>query len=410
MPQPEELVVHLDNPAHGGTVISRVDGQVMFISGGLPGERDVRVQLDPPKNSKAKKGFRTGRAVHIGTPSSHRVPARCHAARLGAGCCDVDFVDATGSLELKRSVVLDQLSRIGRIRLDESRVNSVSLNPDTGWRTRVRLGVNLDGQAGLRKKSSREIVPLADATCPQWAEGLVDGLAEKSFTPGAEIAVAMGDDGNRGVVELTGSRRSRRRAVVAGQASIQHTVKADRPVTWQLPSDAFWQGHRAAPQFYTDWIRQHIPQGDGVGWDLYGGAGVFASALSDRVNAVDCVDIESASTHAGRQALATAGIENVRFFAGDVAKSIDALRTHDGLHAVVLDPPRTGASADVIAQVASAGPQHVVHIGCDPATASRDLAAWVEAGYQIEQLTVVDAFALTHHVEMLVYLMPRNDG
>ena len=397
----EEVTVNLANPAHGGSVIGRVDGQVVFVTGGLPGESDVRVALDPASASKSKRSFRTGSAVSVGQPSLHRIEGQCPAAAAGAGCCDLDFVDAEGSIDFKREVVTDQLRRIGRIELSEDRVDTHVLQPTQGWRTRVRLGVNENGRAGLRKKNSHEIVEISVATCAQWAPGLVEGLSEHEFTPNAEVAVALGDDGTRSVVELTGSRNQPHREVVLGDPTIVHQVG---DVAWSLPADAFWQGHRAAPEFYSSWIQKHVPAGEGVAWDLYGGAGVFAVALADRVDAVDSVDVGSESTDAGKAAMTLANIDNVRFVSGDVARQLDALRSHEGLHAVVLDPPRTGAGKNVVRRIAQSRPQHVVHVGCDPATAARDLAEWVANGYQIDALTVVDAFPLTHHVEMLVAL------
>lgn len=406
----ETVELDLDNPAHGGTVIGRIDGQVAFISGGLPGEKGVTVALAPQKTSKSKKGFRTGHVLSVEEPSPHRVPSQCPASALGGGCCDLDFVDAAGSLEYKQAVVVDQLRRIGKIELGDSiQVDAVSLIPTTGWRTRARLGVDEKGRAGVRRKASREVVPLAEAQCAQWAEGLVAGLKEQRFAPGSEIAVALGDNGERSVVELTGNRHRRRAKVLEGTGTVPHGLASAPGVVWEVQPQGFWQGHKAAPDFYAEWIGEVIPAGEGTAWDLYGGAGVFSAGLSQRADLVDCVDIASVASTQGAEALAAAGIDNVRFVDGDVAKSLDALRLKGGLHAVVIDPPRTGAGVDTITRVASFAPSHVVHVGCDPATASRDLAAWISAGYRIARLTVVDAFPLTHHVEVLAYLTPEEN-
>ena len=87
----------------------------------------------------------------------------------------------------------------------------------------------------------------------------------------------------------------------------------------------------------------------------------------------------------------------MRFVAGDVASHIAELRGGRGLVAVVLDPPRTGAGDRVLEEVAAHRPAHVLHIGCDPATAARDAA------------TLVDAFGLTHHVEVLSHYVRATE-
>lgn len=445
----EEVVIDLAGPANGGTVIGRLDGQIVFVRGGLPGEKDVTVALDPAQNSKSKKGFRNGEAVAIGQPSAHRVAPVCPAAQAGAGCCDLDFVDAAGSLDYKKQVVLDQLARVGKIdaeALQEVTVNAESLQPFAGSRTRVRLAVDGEGNVGQRARGSHQVVPVENP-CAQWSEALRKGLAEEieqlraagKLVPNSEIAVAVADDGTRKMVQLQGKPSDLRVEAFgsfggdptggAGELpTVSRTVHfgagLDREfdVRWESQVQDFWQAHRAAPEFYSAWIARHIPpvaQGQkaeaakpkqSIAWDLYGGAGVFSAPLSRKADRVVCVDVAGSASEAGARALAAAGIDNVEFVGGDVAGQVPQLPRGGSLHAVVLDPPRTGAGTQTVADIAKARPRHVVHVGCDPATAARDLAAWIDNGYAIKELCVVDAFGLNHHVELLAYLVPDRRG
>lgn len=426
--------VDILGPAHGGAGVARVDGQVVFVRGALPGEKGVPVHID---DGKAGKRFLTATVTDaraIGEASPHRVPALCPAAAAGAGCCDLDFVDQEGSLAVKRRVVAEQFQRIGGIDLntasDGKAPECVSADPFTGYRTRVRLGVEPDGRAGLRRRSSAAVIPLNGpdgpdspaVQCAQWAPDLAEGLstelAAHSLTPGAEVCVALGDDGARSIVEVPplprpqrsrqrGRARGRRhdtvqRRVLSGTGDVVRTVGGR---SWHVPAEAFWQAHRAAAGMYSGWVTAHTPVDSELAWDLYGGAGVFAAALCDAAPgvAVDCVDIASPATAAGRDTLAD---RDVRFVNGDVAGRVDTLRgAAPGAtppSVVVLDPPRTGAGRKVIETVATRGPATVLHIGCDPATAARDAAVFAEHGYRPDSVTVVDAFGLTHHVEVLV--------
>lgn len=445
----EEVVIDLAGPANGGTVIGRLDGQIVFVRGGLPGEKDVTVALDPARNSKSKKGFRNGEAVAIGQPSPHRVAPVCPAARAGAGCCDLDFVDAAGALDYKKQVVLDQLARVGKIdaeALQTVTINTESLQPFEGSRTRVRLAVDREGNVGQRARGSHQVVPV-EHPCAQWSEALREGLAEEieqlreagSLVPNSEIAVAVADDGTRKMVQVQGKSSDVRVEAIGssdgastGSAGELPTVSRtvhfgsglDREfdVQWESQVQDFWQAHHAAPEFYSAWIARHIPpvaQGEksqganpkqSIAWDLYGGAGVFSAALSRKVDRVVCVDVAGSASVAGAQALAAAGIDNVEFVGGDVARQVPQLPRGGSVHAVVLDPPRTGAGTQTVADIAKARPRHVVHVGCDPATAARDLAAWIDNGYAIKELCVVDAFGLNHHVELLAYLVPNRSG
>lgn len=531
----DTAVVNIEGPAHGGSVVARHNGRVVFVRGALPGEKDVKITFDPlparTRRADQEPRFRRAVSTDVGIPSPHRVPQQCPAALRGAGCCDLDFVDAQGSLAFKRAVVADQLRRIGRIDVrtpdtdsagehgsdgadsgtEKPLVEAHSLAPYTGYRTRVRLGVGEDGRAGLRHRQSHRIVAADEDGCAQWSPALRHAIAEhivragRRFTPGNEVLVAVGDapvgHSDRGTphdsaddadsatpaastphtgssvqagdapdaafsiweVPATrptggrdrhrhGARRHGNRASgrpsgrlerhVAGSAEVSYRVGETR---WNVRPQAFWQAHAAAPQYYADLLRDMLgspvspsllrgtepgvdvhtePPTESSAWDLYGGAGVFASVLRDYATAVDCVDTGSATTSAGREAFDVAaatvpshagtdssGVSasaDVRFVDGDVASSLPALRTRGGLRAVVLDPPRTGAGIDVVAEVASYAPEHVVHIGCDPATAARDLAAWVKSGYRVNRLVAVDAFGLTHHVELVAHLVPSR--
>lgn len=430
----EEVVIDLAGPANGGTVIGRLDGQIVFVRGGLPGEKDVTVALDPARNSKSKKGFRNGEAVAIGQPSAHRVAPVCPAAQAGAGCCDLDFVDAAGSLDYKKQVVLDQLARVGKIdaeALQEVTVNAESLQPFAGSRTRVRLAVDGEGNVGQRARGSHQVVPVENP-CAQWSEALRKGLAEEieqlraagKLVFNSEIAVAVADDGTRKMVQLRGKATDGAGEIPTVSRTVHFGAGLDREfdVRWESQVQDFWQAHRAAPEFYSAWIARHIPpvaQGEktqgakpkqSIAWDLYGGAGVFSAALSRKADRVICVDVAGSASEAGARALAAAGIDNVEFVGGDVAGLVPQLPSGGSVHAVVLDPPRTGAGTQTVADIAKARPRHVVHVGCDPATAARDLAAWIDNGYAIKELCVVDAFGLNHHVELLAYLVPDRRG
>lgn len=198
------------------------------------GDKDVTVELDPPSSSSSKRSFRTGRALRIGTPSLHRVVPQCPAAAAGAGCCDLDFLDAEGSLEFKKSVVLDQFERIGKISLAERLVTSHSLEPFQGWRTRARLAVDSEGNVGIRKKNSHDVVPVTATTvCAQWDTALVAGLPEQieklqshgMIRANTELAIAVGTDGQRSVVELSGNRRHRKTKPLVGMGQLlRHTA------------------------------------------------------------------------------------------------------------------------------------------------------------------------------------------
>ncbi|WP_040791131.1 class I SAM-dependent RNA methyltransferase [Nocardia paucivorans] len=208
------LPVRLGSPGHGGFCVARHEGRVVFVRHGLPGERVVaRVTED------TGGAFCRADAVDILDPSPDRVPATCPVSGPGgAGCCDFSHATATAQRALKASVVTEQLRRIAGIDRE------VEVEPITGfgdrtggWRTRIRLPVDAAGRAGIHRYRSTEVI--ADLRCPQPVPGALDGIAERRWTPGADLVVAVDADGIRHIVELApphqeidirGGRRGRR--------------------------------------------------------------------------------------------------------------------------------------------------------------------------------------------------------
>lgn len=410
--------ITIERMAHGGVGIGAApDGRVCFVAGGFPGDHLTVTAR------KVKKSFVEAERVAVTEPGEYRVESSCPAAQRGAGCCDFAELDPAAEPGIKVEVLRDQIRRVARIE-HTPEVESINLEPQRGWRTRVRLGVDKQGRAGTRKRGSTELI--TDVACSQLVPGLVDGLVgpnARTFTPGAEVIAVMDSDGNRHVVESRKAPRGRRIETVREviEAPTKDVVQRADGHEFRFPPTAFWQAHVAAPDTYTriahEWLAQasddSVQLDDKrvdaneplVAWDLYGGVGLFVPALADTTApqggqaTVYSVDYSPAAS--GLQP----GLEgiDVEFRTAKVEEI--AAQLPKPVH-VILDPPRTGAGTDVIAAVAAAEPRKVLHVGCDPATFARDLAAWSEHGYRLQRLAMVNAFPGTHHFETLALLVP----
>ncbi|MFT4127355.1 MAG: class I SAM-dependent RNA methyltransferase, partial [Gordonia sp. (in: high G+C Gram-positive bacteria)] len=195
----------------------------------------------------------------------------------------------------------------------------------------------------------------------------------------------------------------RRQRVLEGGPSAEHRLGAR---SWQIPVTGFWQGHRAAPDTYArtvaDLVAGHLDGAAGVGWDLYGGAGVFTATLLDDLaaTAVHLVDSDAGALAAAADTFAADG--RVHRHQGEVAAVVAGLPAP---RVVVVDPPRTGAGPRVIAHITAAGPQVIVAVGCDVARFARDLSLYAAHGYRPREVRGFDAFPLTHHLEAIAVLV-----
>ncbi|WP_433656299.1 TRAM domain-containing protein [Nocardia sp. CA-128927] len=189
--------VRLGPPGHGGFCVGRHEGRVVFVRHGLPGEL-VRVRVTEDRGGS----FCRADAVEILEPSPDRVPATCPVSGPGgAGCCDFSYATPKAQRALKASVVAEQLRRLAGIER-EIVVEPITGAGDTtgGWRTRIRLAVDAEGRAGVHGYRSTEVI--TDLRCPQPVSGALDGVADRLWTPGADLVIAVDGDGVRHIIEL----------------------------------------------------------------------------------------------------------------------------------------------------------------------------------------------------------------
>ena len=140
-------------------------------------------------------------------------------------------------------------------------------------------------------------------------------------------------------------------------------------------------------------------------FDLYCGAGTISLRMArdaGRVIGAEIVPeaVENAAENAKRN-----GITNAEFLCGDAGEAARTLAGR-GLRPriVMVDPPRKGMSDDAVKSVASMSPERVVYVSCNPATLARDILRFQDLGYSVREVTAVDMFPRTCHVEVVTLI------
>jgi tRNA/tmRNA/rRNA uracil-C5-methylase (TrmA/RlmC/RlmD family) len=397
-PWPSELTLTTGPPANGGSCVARHEGRVVFVRYALPGET-VKVRVVGDHGS-----YWHADVIEVIEPSADRVDSLCPIAGVdGAGCCDLAFAEPDATRRLKGAVVANQLARLGNYQWrdeDSAVAEPIGDGGATGWRTRVRLDTSAEGRAGFHRYHSSELV--TDLDCAQLPDGMLDGLNDWSWPPGAQLHVAVDDDGNRHVVQ-SGPRTGRKTTTQVAEGHYEAVQRVGERM-WRVPVTAFWQAHRDATRVYSELVAGWAQLDPGMtAWDLYGGAGVFAAVLADGVGErgkVVTVDTSRGASRSARAALADLGWVSV--VTDSVRRALSAQTQRADV--AVLDPPRSGAGREVIDLLAAAEVPRVIHIGCEAASFARDVGLYLGHGYAVEDLRVFDSFPLTHHVECVAVL------
>jgi len=392
------FTVETGNVGHGGFVVARHEGVVVFVRHALPGERVVAEVTEGREGDR----FLRADAVEVLDASPDRVTPPCPFAGPGrCGGCDFQHATLPAQRSLKAAVVAEQLRRLAGLDV-EVRVEPVPGDQDgLGWRTRVQWAVARDGTVGLRRHRSHEVVPIdrcriahpAIAEAPP-APAEVDGAA------GVETLVSSTGE----TLALVTTRDDR---TFADGPTVLHEQAAGR--TFEVTGSGFWQVHPAAADTLVDAVLAGLdPQPGERAADLYSGVGLFSAALAERVGpAGHVVAVESDGGAVDDAQGNLADLHQVALLADRVDKALatDLVGPRD---LVVLDPPRTGARREVVEGIAALGPREVAYVACDPAALARDVATFAEHGYALASLRAFDLFPMTHHVECVAILSRRR--
>jgi tRNA/tmRNA/rRNA uracil-C5-methylase (TrmA/RlmC/RlmD family) len=391
------LELEVGKPAHGGSCVARHDGQVFFVRHALPGERVVA------RVTEQSKHFARADAVEVLTASPHRVVPRCPVARPGGcGGCDWQHADEGLQRDIKAAIVAEQLQRLAGI--DRQVVVEALPGDGFGWRTRVRFAVDGSGRAGFRRHRSHEVIAID--RCPI-AHPLVEaaGVEARRWSRVSEVEVAASVASGERVVRVAAGSGARMQVQQGGAVEEQAAGRR-----WRVSPGGFWQVHPHAADALNDAVVDGLrPLAGERAIDLYAGVGLFAGSLAVAVGPAGHVTaVESSAVASADARHNLADLPHVDVRRADVAKALADPAQFGAIDLVVLDPPRAGAGAKVVAGICSLRPRAIAYVACDPAALARDVAVFGTCGYRLAQLRAFDLFPQTHHVECVAVVEPAS--
>jgi 23S rRNA (uracil1939-C5)-methyltransferase len=139
--------------------------------------------------------------------------------------------------------------------------------------------------------------------------------------------------------------------------------------------------------------------------DLYCGIGTIALTMALDAREVVGVEIVERAVADAIDNASLNGVDNARFFAGDVRTAMRPLLEEAGKPDVLLlDPPRAGLSTKVVRRVLEAEARRIVYVSCNPTTLAPNARQMTEAGYELRTVRPVDMFPQTPHIECVALL------
>jgi 23S rRNA (uracil1939-C5)-methyltransferase len=433
-----ELDLRIDGLAFGGNGVARADGYVVFVQGGVPGDR-VRAVL-----TKRKKAYGEARAVEILEPSPDRIePVADHPG------APWQVLPYERQLEVKAEQVDDALRRIGKLdgyelepivpAVEQWRYrNKLEFSFGTGAEGELVCGFHAPGSwetilhvedCLLQSERGNELRRAVLAWCRSQGLGAYDRRSQTGFL--RNLVIREGRRTGQFQVRLVTSEGeldtdALRAAIqvhsllwtqVPGVAEVSSgpTEIVDGSPTFdeelgdlsvRISPDAFFQTNtEMAERLYAVAAGYAELQGWERVYDLFCGIGTIGLSLAGRAGELFGLEIVE---QAVADAISNARINqvaNANFFAGDVRTSLRELVERAGRpDVVVVDPPRAGLSQKVVRRIIEAAPRRIVSVSCNPTTLAPNAAQLVEAGYALRRVRPVDMFPQTPHIECVALL------
>ena len=171
---------------------------------------------------------------------------------------------------------------------------------------------------------------------------------------------------------------------------------------------SFFQTNSHGAEVLYNTARSYLSAGSeagrdrGIVYDLYSGTGTIAQLMAPAASRVIGVEIVEEAVEAARINAVENGLTNCEFIAGDVLKVLDTIEQKPDT--IILDPPRDGIHPKALPKILSYGVDNILYISCKPTSLSRDLPAFIAAGYRPVRGVCVDQFPWTSSVETVCLL------
>lgn len=437
----DKIELYIDAVTSEGSGIGRYNGFAVFVCSTVPGDKIIAHII------KVSKNYAIGIIDKILIPSAERIESDCAVSEKCGGCAFRDMTYAEEQ-KYKLSRVQDAISRIGHIDFKVEKI--VGAEEINHYRNKAQYPVYIENgklEAGFYAYKSHRIVPCRDCRLQpdEFAKGIKafenwvkknnitsfdeetgKGLLRhiyfrKAFGTGEMMACAVVNandipDRDYLVSELQSAFENLKSVVININKKKTNVILGSETKTiwgsdkitdvllgkkFVVSPQSFYQvNHNQCEKLYS-LVAEHADlQGSETVVDMYCGAGTIGLTLADQCKHLVGIEIiESAIENANENAQLN-GVNNADFICADAfdgAKKIEKMGLQPDL--VIVDPPRKGCQKELFDVIETMGAKRMIYVSCDSATLARDLAILKEKGYALKNLTAVDMFPRTPHVE-----------
>lgn len=398
-----EVVIEKMN--HQAMGIAKINGKVVFIPKVIVG--DI-VDIDIIKEYK---NYNIGRVNKIIKNGSKRVDVLCPYYDICGGC-SISAYTYQDELEYKVNNVIDIFKR-----------NEIDIKPNIiksdnryGYRNKITLQVS-NGIIGLYEEDSNTIVDVDKCLLVSDKLNEIIDIIKKNInvnkcnkivirdTYYGIMIIFYGSVSNEEVIKYLGKKvvsiytYDNKYKCIYGEKYLYEMIGEYK---YRISPDSFFQvNSRTVNKLYNKVVEYAIKdeKKDNL-VDLYCGTGTIGIYLSKYFNNIIGIELNKQAVEDAKENAKINSVNNIEFYAGDVGKIINDQIKAD---VIVVDPPRSGLdkrTKDILLKIKA---NKIVYVSCNPLTLARDIKE-LDTGYKLGEITLVDMFPNTHHVECVSVL------
>lgn len=389
---------------YGGECLARLpNGRAVFIPYALP---DEKVHI---RTVEVKEHYARGEILEIISPSPDRIVPRCPHFTVCGGC-HYQHLDYPKQLQLKRSVLIDQLRRVGKI--SQPPVNeTVPSQSSWNYRNHVQFHLAETGELGFMKHRTNEVVPIQECHLPEENLNKIWPILDMELIPGLDrVSLRSGDGGQDTLITFESSDPQPIEFTVDLPLSAVHqgpggevilagddfTVIEIKDNSFVVSAGSFFQVNTSVAERIVDHLLEVLPHNnESILLDVYCGVGLFSAFFASRVKRIIGIEVDLKACDDYLYNLS--GFDNVQLYDFPAEDVLPNLQVTPDI--ILLDPPRAGLSKKVLDSVISLDPKVIAYISCDPATLARDARRLNMKGFNLRVSTPFDMFPQTYHIE-----------
>lgn len=405
-------VIEIERLDHQGRGIGKIDGKIVFVPKTLPSEVvNAKLILE-------KKKFYEGEIVEIIKTNDDRKKVICPHF-LECGGCQFLHVDYQKSLNFKQNKVQEII--------DKYVSTNVMINPivpsDDSLFYRNKITLQVNKVIGYYKERTNFIIPIemcyiADSQINKIYNQLKDNINMDNID---QIIIRSGKKTMESMVIFKTKNSIDKNQVINLLKDYTDSIYINNDLVYGKdkiieklfdyqfyisPTSFFQVNTSQAEKLYEIAIKYADMSSEDVVLDLYCGTGTIGIVASKYAKKVVGIELNKSAIDDANLNKNLNNIPNIEFYAGDVGKILSRKNYHPNV--VIVDPPRSGLDSFAIKEIINIKPRKMVYVSCDLMTLARDLNI-LSQYFEIKELTPVDLFPQTSHVESVVKLELKDN-